>query len=219
MSRLATAALCAAVLFVGGLYAWARIHRDPGGPTPGELVILESTPKHLVTKEMADASRAMVSRPAPPFVASALNGDRVELAERLRRGPVVLTFIKAGCPCSEAAQPFFNQLDKAYPGVEFLGVVDVEGGPAQRWAERLRIAYPMLTDPDLKIVRDYGVENSAYVVVIDRQGRIVKHWPGYSTGMLRELGATLAALSGTAEQPLDVSQAPDEEYSGCPFDL
>ena len=219
MNRLATAAFCAAVLFVGSLYARARFHRDSGGPAPGELVVIESTPKHMVTKEMADASRAMVDRPAPPFVASALDGDQVELAERLRRGPVILTFIKAGCPCSEAAQPFFNQLHAAYPGAAFLGVVDVAGGPAQRWAERLRIAYPMLTDPDLKIIRAYGVENSAYVVVIDPRGRIIRHWPGFSTGMLREFGATLAALTGKAEQQLDVSEAPDQEYSGCPFDL
>lgn len=219
MTRLATAGLCAGCVFVGGFYARARLHSEPGGPAPDPLVIIESSPKHMVTEEMADASRAMADRPAPPFVASSWDGGRFELADLLRRGPVVLTFIKDGCPCSEAAQPLFNQLYAAYPSAAFLGVVDVGGGAARRWAERLRISYPMLTDPDLEVVRDYGVENSAYVVVIDLQGRIVKHWPGYSASMLRDLGSTLAALTGTAEQPLNLSEAPDQEYSGCPFDL
>jgi hypothetical protein len=57
------------------------------------------------------------------------------------------------------------------------------------------------------------------VVLIGAVGRIRQHWPGFSSGMLRKLGATLAALTGTVERPVDVPDAPDEPYSGRPFEL
>ena len=168
---------------------------------------------------MATASEAMVERVAPPFDAPAADGRRYRLDELSRRGPLVLTFVKDGCPCSEAAQPFFNRLHAAYPEAEMFGVIDVEAEPATRWAGRFHVTYPLLLDPGLGIIRAYNAENSAYVVLVDAQGRIRKHWPGYSAGMLRELGATLAGLIGTTDRPIDVADAPDEAYSGCPFEF
>ena len=45
------------------------------------------------------------------------------------------------------------------------------------------------------------------------------HWPGYSSSMLQELGATLAVLTCLAVRPIDTVDAPVEFYSGCPYDL
>ncbi|APW62531.1 peroxiredoxin family protein [Paludisphaera borealis] len=219
MNRIAVATFCALIAVVGGVFALARLRSESGGAVASTLMIIEGSTKHLVTKEMADASKAMVERTAPHFEAVAVDGRTYNLGELRRRGPVVLTFAKFGCPCSEAAQPFFNRLHAAYPEAGFFGVIDVEAEKATRWAERFRIDYPLLLDPALQIVRAYEIENSAYVVVVDADGRILNHWPGYSSGMLQELGATLARLSDTAERPIDVVDAPDQEYSGCPFDL
>ena len=47
----------------------------------------------------------MVSRQAPDFSKKAADGENYVLRELIRHGPVLLTFIKIGCPCSEAAQP------------------------------------------------------------------------------------------------------------------
>jgi len=219
MNRCLAGALCLAFASAAGTYAWTRSHREPGSAPAADLVVIEGSTKHLVSEEMAESSRAMLRRIAPPFEAVASDGRACKLGELLRNGPVVLTFIKTGCPCSEAAQPFFNRVHAAYPDARFLGVIDAEADAAARWAERFRIAYPLLLDPGLRIVRDYEVENSAYIVVIDPGGRIVRHWPGYSADMLRELGLTLAGLTGAAERPIDVADAPEQEYSGCPFDL
>ena len=132
---------------------------------------------------------------------------------------MVLTFIKIGCPCSEAAQPFFNRLRAAYPHARILGVIDGDLGPANLWAKKIRVSYPLLLDPNLQLVRAYGVENSAYVVLVDQKGQIVMHWPGYCASMLQELGATLALLTRSAVRPIDTVDAPVEFYSGCPYDL
>lgn len=219
MSRLTAGVFACLFTALGGLYAWTRLRYEMGGAEAAGLVIVEGPAKHLVTEQMAAESRLMVGRAAPPFEASASDGRRYMLGELCRRGPVVLTFIKDGCPCSEAAQPFFDRLRVAYPGAGFFGVIDRDLEKAKRWAGRFRVAYPLLLDPAYRIVQDYHAENSAYVVLINREGRIRQHWPGYSAGMLRELAASLGELTGTAAQAIDVADAPDELYSGCPYDL
>ncbi len=191
-----------ALLFtaVGGLYARARLRHDSTATDPPSRPIIQKTTRHIVTSEMAKASQAMLDRLAPPFNETADDGKTYKLSDLLRSGPVVLTFLKDGCPCSESVQPYFNDLHAAYPRAKFLGVIDSQQEAAADWAIRFRVGYPLLVDPEHKIIRAYQIENSAYVVIIDSLGRIRKHWPGYSSSMLKELGANLAELTLAAER-------------------
>ena len=219
MSRFAAAAFVVLFATLGILYGWTRLRFVRSGDVVPPQVIVDESKKHLVTKEMAEASRSVVDRVAPAFEAIANNGETYTLDELRQRGPVVLTFVKDGCPCSQAAQPFFNQLHTAYPKARFVGVINTETDKAQKWAKLFSVTYPLVLDPSLRIVKDYRVENSAYVIVIDSDGRIRQHWPGYSTSMLKELGGAIAALTGSPEKPIDMEDAPDLLYTGCPFEL
>ena len=219
MNRFVALAFVLVVVSMGGFVALIRFGSETRETEVPESVVAARPAQHVVPKRRIDASLAMLERVAPPFEALATDGKSHTLGELCRTGPVVLTFVKDGCPCSEAAQPFFNQIQAAYPGAEFLGVIDAESEKARRWAKKFRVDYPILLDPACAIVRAYKVENSAYVVLVDARGRILKHWPGYSTSMLRELGATLAELTHTAEKLTNLTDAPIEPFSGCPFDL
>lgn len=64
---------------LGGLHAWVRLRSEFGETEPPSLVVIEGSTKHLVTKEMAEASRAMVERVAPPFEAVATDGETYDL--------------------------------------------------------------------------------------------------------------------------------------------
>ena len=100
-----------------------------------------------------------------------------------------------------------------------LGVVNAEAGLARLWTGKIRPSYPHLLGPGLKLVHGLGVENSAYVIVIDLRRRIVEHWPGISREMLARLSSRLATLTNSPEPRLEFDEAPDTLYSGCPFDL
>ncbi|WP_165247446.1 peroxiredoxin family protein [Paludisphaera soli] len=215
MNRKQIASFAFAVALVASLYGWSR--RVATNPRPAPVIVEDE--KHLVTPEMASASVARIGLAAPGFEKPTAGGATERLEDLLRDGPVLLTFIKVGCPCSESAQSSFNELHAAYPGVAIRGVIDVEAEKARGWADRFHAAYPLLLDPDEDLVRDYGAENSAYVVLIEPGGAIANHWPGYSGPMLRELGALMARLSGTAERPLDFPDAPEELYTGCPYGI
>jgi peroxiredoxin len=216
MSRTAVLMFAAIFAALGGLYGWARLRSEWGEAGPPGLIVVAEPKTHLVTPPMAEASATMVGREAPAFDARATDGDRHAPANA---GPTVLTFIMDGCPCSAEAQPFFNRLHEAYPSATFLGVIDAEFPQASRWADGHKVAYPLVLDPRLRIVRDYQITNSAYVVLIDSKGAIAGHWPGYSGAMLAELGRKLAAMTGSAESKLDLADAPTQPYSGCPYEF
>ena len=108
---------------------------------------VEETPKHLVTPQMTEASRGMVLKPAPDFRCRGSDGVEYALADLIRKGPVLLTFTKIGCPCSEAAQPFFNRLAASYRRVQVLGVIDGELGPAKLWASKIEASIRPCSTP------------------------------------------------------------------------
>lgn len=211
------ALLIAPALAAGLFFAWVRLRSELGEESEPALTIGGEPRTHRVSEETLAASRLQVGRMAAPFRRAATDGRAHELAAELERGPVVLTFIQRECPCSVAAQPFFNRLAAAYRGATFLGVIDAEEATARRWATTQRVGYPLLLDPDLELVQACGVENSAYVVVVDPAGRIAAYWPGFSVGMLNDLSAVLARLTASAEQAIDTTEAPVELYTGCPY--
>jgi peroxiredoxin len=178
MKRPGAIGFVALMLVLGILYAWFRLSSELGNWENPTTIITVETAKHVVTPSMAEASRGMVFRQAPAFTLKATDGAEYSLGELIREGPLLLTFIKIGCPCSEAAQPYFNRLRAAYPHVRIFGVIDGDLGPANLWAKKIRVSYPLLLDPNLQLVRAYGVENSAYVVLVDQKGQITMHWPG-----------------------------------------
>lgn len=175
---------------------------------------------HRVTPVMLREAARADGADASPFAADATDGRSTSLSDLTMSRPLVLLFIQDGCPCSEAAQPFFNDLHAAYGDrVQFAGVIDGDLAAARAWAVANHVPFRILADPDLEIVKHYQVKNSAYSVLIQAGGRIETMWPGYSESMLRDLGNRLARLARTPPHPLSVSTAPTEMYSGCPYPL
>ena len=204
---------------VGNLRARHVAGTDTGpkaSPAAPEVAV---TKRHKATGAMIAASSRKANTPAPSFEAKGSDGDTYVLADLNAKWPVALVFIKDGCPCSKSAEPYFQQLHAAAGGwVPFLGVIDGDEAVAQRWVEENGTPFPVVADPDKTIIRAYGIENSAYVALLAPGGRIEKLWPGYSADMLREITDKMAQLSGKPIELIETRFAPDELYSGCPFD-
>lgn len=212
-------AIWAGTVLLGGVFVWWRMEstaEDNRGPLVVSGVLTDE--EHLVTPEMQRASEAMADRISPSFVSVDQEGRTVDSSSLVGDQPIFVVFIKDGCPCSTSAEPFFARLHRAYGDqAAFLGVIDGDSGVASRWVEAHGTPYPVLADPDLDIVRRFEVRNSAYVALIDREGNIEHLWPGYSEGILREMSARLASLTGLPEAEVGASAAPELPYSGCPF--
>lgn len=204
---------------LGAGFAWWRAVASDQEPR-GQMVVFGvlTDEEHRVTPEMRQASEQMADRPAPSFRAIDQDGNPVESASTVGERPVVLVFIKDGCPCSTSAEPFYARLHDAYGArATFLGVIDGDRSVASRWVDDHGTPYPVLADPSLGLVRDFEVRNSAYVALIDRDGMIVALWPGYSEEILEEIASRLSGLTGLPQTDVGASEAPDLPYSGCPF--
>jgi peroxiredoxin len=173
---------------------------------------------HPVTTAMTDNARAMSGRRVTTQSAIGSDGRTHAPQDEARGRPVVLVFIRDGCPCSESAEPYFQRLQAAYgERASFLGVIDGDLAMAREWATRHGTSYPILADFERVIIGDCGAERSAYVMLVAPGGTVEAVWPGYSSEMLAEVGARLARITGQAEVALDAEGAPAELVSGCPF--
>jgi len=219
MNARAWIVLIALIAAGAGGFAWSRARsiRDATSPVAATPAVEDE--KHKVTPEMLRKAEAKARKPAPTFRVADAEGVVVDLAEAVKTGPVVLVFIKDGCPCSTSAEGYFDAIHAAYRGrITFFGVIEGDAKVARRWGAEHGVPFPILPDPRLELTRSYGATNSAFVAVIDRSGDLAEFWPGYSAGMLRDLSRRASELAGMPEEPIDFADAPEELYSGCPFD-
>jgi len=205
---------------LAGAYTAVSLAPEVFAPPAPVVIISGSTDeeKHRATPEQIEAGNQSSGTPAPDFTAPASDGATYRLSEIVQERPAVLIFIRSDCPCSRSADPFFQRLQAAGRGwVPFFGVIDGDVAAARRWVDQTGAVFPILADPERRIVRDYHVENSAYVAFIRPGGRIEQLWAGYSGPMLRELAGRMAPWVKPGLDPLDVADAPSELYTGCPY--
>lgn len=205
-----------------GSFAWTRaqaIRRVRTGISQSGAAVVASEPdKHKVTPEMLSAAETYSDSKAPTFRLNDSEGVTQDLDALLKDGPIVLIFIKDGCPCSVSAESYFNNLHALYGGrLRFLGVIDGDAAKARRWAAVQGVPFPIVPDPHGELTREYGVTNSAFVALIEPSGKINSLWPGYSSSMLKELNHRATSLAKIKEEPFETSDAPEDLYSGCPF--
>ena len=202
---------------LGIVYGLVRIRSEMG---LGNFSAIASTvaEKHQVSTRMRESSQANQGKPAPSFREVASDGRIYECAELIKNGPFIVIFIKESCPCSEEAEPFFQRLQAAVAGqIKIVGVIEGSLATAETWVKQHQTPYPILPDPESRIIRGFGAENSAYVALVNSQGLTERLWPGYSAEMLKELVGRAGVMVGQPLGPIDVSGAPGELYSGCPY--
>jgi len=174
--------------------------------------------KHFVTPEQLVECGALAERRIEPFSAVAHDGARFTWPAAGGARPLVLVFIKRGCPCSVEFQPFFHRLEQRYrDAADFVGVIDADADSARAYAAANKVPYRVLADPDRAIIARFEARNGAYLALLRSSGEVDTLWPGCSAEMMRALGRRIAALRALAERPLDVSDMPKILTTGCPF--
>ena len=201
-----------ALVFFGGA-AWMASQRPR---VEANVPNLLDEPRHPVTAPMWDEAEDVAGKKAPSFELNDSEGRPVRFGGVPPERPMVLVFTKDGCPCSIESQPYFNQLAKGFgERARFLGVIDAPAATAADYRSDFSVPYPMLSATDETVFRAYKSERSVYVTLIDPTGIVVRQWPGYSKGMLRELNQEIARAAGGSEADIDLAAAPEKMTSGC----
>ena len=119
-------------------------------------------------------------RPAPDFVLTSFDGQRIQLSD-YRGRIVVLNFWATWCPPCRVEAPVLQRaaerLESA--GVTVLGI-DVwdDEAAAIEFLNEMGVTYPNAEDATRLIPVEFGVTGLPETFVIDRQGVPVRRWVG-----------------------------------------
>jgi peroxiredoxin Q/BCP len=139
---------------------------------------------------------------APEFSAPDQTGRVRALAEFKGRAVVLYFYPRDATPgCTREACAFrdaWSKLEKT--GAQVLGVSTDDVASHARFASEHQLPFPILADPEKKILRAYGVDStlglsSRVTFVIDRAGVVAKVYPDVDPGVhASEVIAVLEAL-------------------------
>jgi len=118
---------------------------------------------------------------APDFVAQDLQGQAVKLSGQ--RGKVVfLNFWTTWCPPCRMEMPAMEALSKKFAADDFvmLAISEDDGGApvVKKFADEMKLTFPILTSPTGEIGRSYGVFGYPETFIIDREGKQVARYIG-----------------------------------------
>jgi peroxiredoxin len=184
----------------------------------GKTANLAADEQHFVTPaQLAEASAG--TRQSVAFsAATASTGEATSWQQLSASRPLVVVFIRDGCPCSVKFEPIFHRLQSMlHPRIGFVGVIDADLETARRFVEANHVPYPVLADADKSLIHLFHAQNAAYVALVDSEGRVDRLWPGCSAEMMRDLNARAAKLAGIREPAFDASDMPGPLTTGCPF--
>jgi peroxiredoxin len=211
------------ILTVAAAVAWAMLlwleDRERSEVPAHEFIPAKpAVEKHFVTPEQLVECGASAERRIEPFSAVAHDGARFTWPAAGEARPLVVVFIKRGCPCSVEFEPFFHRLEQRYrDAADFVGVIDADPDSARDFAAANKVPYRVLADPDRAIIARFEAKNGGYVALLGVGGQLDTLWPGCSAEMMRALGRRIATLCALAERPLDVSDLPKVLTTGCPY--
>src|SRR5574337_923093 len=120
---------------------------------------------------------------APDFTLKTLEGNTIRLSEFRGKKVVLISFWATWCPPCRLEMPAIQQIYSEYKdkGFEILAV-NIESDAKQGirdFIKELRLTFPILLDPNMKITRKFRVIGLPVSVLIDRQGIVRAKEIGY----------------------------------------
>lgn len=107
-----------------------------------------------------DSIKLKIGDNAPDFVLPDRNGTGYQLAEVVKRGPVLLCFFR-GTWCADC-RTHLKKLEAYYPnyqavGLQLLSIAHQRADIVAGYFKREPISYPYLLDTDLQVIKRYGL--------------------------------------------------------------
>ena len=158
----------------GQVYEWTYTVDSVSLNNPPPQWLVEASEKY-VGQERKD----WIQRSAPDFTLTDLTGHKLILSE-LRNKVVMLDFWATYCgPCKEQ-MPFIAKLRDQYrtQGLEVWEITDESPEIARAWLHKQHLSLSTLIDEGRSSFRNYEVEGIPVLVLIGRDGKVVRYMIG-----------------------------------------
>jgi peroxiredoxin len=120
---------------------------------------------------------------APDFALKTLDGNTVRLSDLRGKKVVLINFWATWCPPCRSEMPTIQKIYSDYKGRGFeVLAINIERDYKEEILEfmkELRLTFPVLLDPDMKVTRTYRLIGLPVSMLIDRQGIIRSKEIGY----------------------------------------
>jgi peroxiredoxin len=140
---------------------------------------------------------------APAFALQSADGKKLNLADALKKGPVVAAFFKVSCPTCQFTAPFLERLHETYGGEKFTlwGISQDDARDTREFLHEFEVEFPTLIDDSgYSVSNQYGITNVPSVFLIAPDGKIQESSVGFSKKDLEKIAA--AAAKATSTPPL-----------------
>ncbi len=124
----------------------------------------------------------------PLFELKDLNGDTYRLADDLGNDLIILDFWATWCkPCMREL-PHINKIYEEFKDkglkVYAISVDDAKSKSKIKPAiKRYKFTFPVLLDPDNKVVRKYSANSTVpFLMIIGKDGNVIREFSGYKSG-------------------------------------
>jgi hypothetical protein len=120
-----------------------------------------------------------------------------------KEAPAIIYFVKADCGSNPQAIPLINKIYAANKdGGKFFVVMNTDRLGADAWAKEWKTEFPIIADPNKKVIGQYGIEHSQTGILVDKDLKETKRFAGYGKDELVAMNESL----GKAK--VDLSDAP-----------
>ena len=151
-----------------------------------------------------------VGKKAPAFTLESSDGDKVKLSELAGKPVVVYFYPRDNTPgCTVEAQEFTAAMPAfKKAGAVVFGVSKDTIASHCKFRDKYGLAFPLLSDPDGKVLEAYGAWGDKVLygkkmkgiirstVLIDKTGKVAQHWPKVSVkGHVDEVVAAVKQLA------------------------
>lgn len=159
-----------------------------------------------VTEEMKTGAATVVGRVMPAMATKDATGKTVDLASLDPKRKILFYAINKDCPCCVTATPLINQLATNPDAPIVIGMLLGTPSEAEAWNSAHQPKFPVI--PVWKEITDtLGMKAGVYMTLIGLDRKVEKVYPGYSKNVLNEIAKA------------DWKDAPDDETSGCDFEM
>ena len=131
----------------------------------------------------AEDVRAEEGHLAPDFALNTLDGKKFRLSDLRGKKVVLINFWATWCPPCRLEMPTMQQIYSEYgkKGFEVLAI-NIEPDAKEEirdFVKELRLTFPVLLDPQMKVVREYRLFGLPVSILVDRKGIVRARDTGY----------------------------------------
>lgn len=135
---------------------------------------------------------------APEIALKTMDGERKNLTQALKSGPVLLAFFKVNCPTCQYTLPFLQRIYEAYGkgSLSFWGVSQNDRDDTVDFCHQYGLTFPVLLDePRFPASNAYGLTHVPSLFLVDTGGKISLTSVGFMKADVETIAEKASATS------------------------